>query len=74
MVRHLTVERRDLDGFEGHLRIACAAILSQQVAAGHFYAREHLRAQALVRPIIDLPSALDAIDCRRSEVTAKEEG
>jgi chemotaxis signal transduction protein len=58
------------EGFEGHLRIDRASILPQQAVEGHFHAREYVRAHALVRPIIDLPSVLRG----RPEGIKTEEG
>ena len=49
------------EAFQGHLRIAGDAILPQQSAERRGYAREYVRAQSLVRPIIDLPAVLAAI-------------
>jgi hypothetical protein len=59
--------------FQGHLRIARDAILPQQSAERRGYAREYVRAQSLVRPIIDLPAVLAAIGLRSPDTTSQEE-
>lgn len=49
------------DGFEGHLRVAPDAVLPQQGTDPRFAAREHVRAGATIRPVIDLAALLAAI-------------
>jgi len=61
------------EAFQGHLRIARDAILPQQSAERRGYARDYVRAQSLVRPIIDLPAVLAAIGLRTPESTSQEE-
>jgi len=61
------------EGFQGHLRVPRDAILPQQSAERRGFAREYVRAQSLVRPIIDLPAVLAAINLRRSESAPEEE-
>jgi hypothetical protein len=55
------------------LRVGREAVLPQKSAERRFYARDYVRAHSLVRPVIDLPSVLAAIDIRRSEATPEEE-
>jgi purine-binding chemotaxis protein CheW len=61
------------EAFQGHLRVAREAVLTQQSAERRFHARQYIRAQSLVRPVIELASVLDALDFRRSETTIPEE-
>jgi len=61
------------EAFQGHLRIARDAVLTQQSAERRFHARHYIRAQSLVRPVIDLASVLDALDFRRPDKAIPEE-
>jgi chemotaxis signal transduction protein len=61
------------EAFQGHLRVEREAVLAQQSAERRFHARHYIRAQSLVRPVIDLASVLDALDIRRPQATLKEE-
>jgi chemotaxis signal transduction protein len=61
------------EAFQGHLRVARDAVLAQQSAERRFHARHYIRAQSLVRPVIDLASVLDALEFRRPQATPKEE-
>ncbi len=61
------------EAFQGHLRVAREAVLTQQSAERRFHARQHIRAQSLVRPVIELASVLEALDFRRPETTIPEE-
>jgi purine-binding chemotaxis protein CheW len=61
------------EAFQGHLRVACDAVLPRQATERRFYARDYVRAQSLVRPIIDLPSVVAAIEIRRSDAAPREE-
>jgi purine-binding chemotaxis protein CheW len=50
------------DGFEGHLRVPADAILPGQApAAGRGMAPEFIRTADVVRPLIHLPSVIDAL-------------
>jgi purine-binding chemotaxis protein CheW len=48
------------EGFDGQLRIACEAILAQP-DAGRAFVRELAQGPGIVRPLVHLPSVLDAI-------------
>ena len=61
------------EAFQGHLRVAREAVLTQQAAERRFHARHYIRAQSLVRPIIELASVLGALDIRRPQAAPKEE-
>jgi purine-binding chemotaxis protein CheW len=63
------------EAFEGQLRVAPDAILPRQSHARSLsYAREFIRAQDAVRPVLHLSSVLDAIAAtERPEITPKEE-
>lgn len=49
------------DGFDGHLRAASDAILPQQQKKTRDFAPDFIRAGDLVRPIVHLPSVVDAL-------------
>ena len=61
------------EAFQGFLRSGREAVLPQQGGQRRGYARDYVRAQSLVRPIIDLPSVLAEIGIRPSEATQEEE-
>jgi purine-binding chemotaxis protein CheW len=61
------------EAFQGHLRIAREAVLAQKSAERRFHARHYIRAQSLVRPVIDLASVLEALEFRRPQATPEEE-
>jgi purine-binding chemotaxis protein CheW len=58
------------DGFDGHVRVASETICPRDASAkDQPYARDFVPIQQLVRPILHLPSILDATGVRRSAVT-----
>lgn len=61
------------EGFEGHLRIARAAVLPGQEAEGRFYGRSYVRAGDVLCPVIDLTAVIAAIDLGRSEAAPRKE-
>jgi purine-binding chemotaxis protein CheW len=61
------------DGFHGHRRISKAAILAHEDAGRAGYAREYLRSEGAVRPIVHLPSILDAIKAAAHDTVPGEE-
>jgi purine-binding chemotaxis protein CheW len=61
------------EAFQGHLRVARSAVLTQKSAERRFHARQYIRAQSLVRPVIELASVLGALEFRRPETTVPEE-
>jgi purine-binding chemotaxis protein CheW len=63
------------DAFEGQLRLSADAILPQQPnAQASSCAREFIRTQDIVRPVLHLPSVLDAVSgIARPQTTPNEE-
>lgn len=62
------------DGFEGQLRVLPDAILPRQSRPEMTsYARDFVRMRNLVRPILHLPSVLDAIETPRPAAAPHEE-
>ncbi len=62
------------EGFEGQLRVMPDAILPWQSRTElTCHAREFVQIENLVRPIIHLPSLLDAIKTSRTEAAIREE-
>jgi chemotaxis signal transduction protein len=62
------------EAFEGQLRVLPDAILPRQSRpAMNSFAREFVRTQHLVRPVMHLPSILDAIKTPRPEATPRKE-
>lgn len=60
--------------FEGQLRVARSEILPQSTRSGsHAYAREYVRTEAIVRPILHLPSVLRALQTINAEQIVREE-
>jgi chemotaxis signal transduction protein len=61
------------DGFERHLRVASATIRPRDASAqDHPFARDFVPIQQFVRPILHLPSILDAIGARQAAVMPGE--
>ena len=62
------------DAFDGHLRIAHDAMLPQETGEhARKYVREFLRMGSAVRPILHLPSILDAVMRQVSDESPREE-
>jgi purine-binding chemotaxis protein CheW len=61
------------DGFERHLRVASTTIRPRDASAqDHPYIRDFVPIQQFVRPILHLPSIVDAISAQRSAVAPGE--
>jgi chemotaxis signal transduction protein len=61
------------EGFDGHLRISKDAIISQEARDRKSYIRDRARIEGVVRPILDLPSVLDAIRAQSAQPAPREE-
>jgi chemotaxis signal transduction protein len=62
------------DGFERHLRVASATIRPRDTSAKDLpYVRDFVPVQQSVRPILHLPSILDAIRTQRQAVAPAED-
>ncbi len=49
------------DGFHGHRRISQESLIAQAEDGATAYARQYLRLEGIVRPVVHLPSILEAI-------------
>jgi chemotaxis signal transduction protein len=62
------------DRFEGHLRAPAEAILPQQSQSRmRAYAREFVRTDAAVRPLLHLPSVIEALGAGERSEAARQE-
>jgi len=61
------------EGFDGHLRISKDAIFPQEAGERAIYVRDCARIEGVVRPILNLPSVLDAIRAQSAQPAPREE-
>jgi purine-binding chemotaxis protein CheW len=55
------------DAFEGHLRVLAASIVSQQLSgAARSFAPEFVHHAGIIRPVLHLPSVIEALGSHRS--------
>lgn len=61
------------EGFDGHLRIPRDEIFPREAGERARYVRDCVRVEGVVRPILDLPSVLDAIRAQSAQSAPREE-